>query len=742
MQIWSAEIKELEALYPSIKGRLPDLEKEMERLIRTDDENIVLVYARRCLEVIITDLCESELKRPRKTEPLKGIIDKLHREDKVPSHIFTSMDHLNGLSAYGAHPKEFDPEQVRPILLNLATIIKWYVKYKDAQMVGKAKPEESQYESKEPAETREGLKNPKKKLVLLLSGFLLVAAIVILALFVFNIIGGKQTKEIEKSIAILPFKNDSPDEENVYFLNGIMEEILTNLQTIKDLRVISRTSVEQYRNMTKSIPEIAKELGVNYIVEGSGEKYGSTFNLHVQLIMAATKESHLWAKSYEQEIIKEVSDIFSIKRQIAQAIAAELKAVITPQENNLIQQIPTNNPLAYDYYLKGKQYRSDLKYNLAIETYDNAIEQDPGFVLAYLERASLYSVIYFTKGVKYTGNWQGFESLAKADLAKALILSPNSPEVKLEQANQLYRFDRDHDKALALLDEIKDQMPNNPGFYALRGQILQRNGKWKESLEEIQKSILLDPLNSLTHNQLGGAYDILRRYPEAMECYNKPKLIGRNYLSNPKMKFLTVLLWKGDVKEALRMSDTTIAFLSNAADLEYLNYYYYSREYDKLIPIADKYEDQWKYHPRTLVLAHIYFLKGNIPLSRQYADSAIAELILKVKEFPEDERYYSALGYAYAYKGEKKKAIENALIAIKYKPLKLDAWQGQAMEMNLAKIYTLTGEYDLAMDKIEFLLTIPGHISVPFLKINPYYDKLRPLPRFKKILNTEYKTNY
>jgi TolB-like protein/Flp pilus assembly protein TadD len=741
MQIWSAEIKELESLYSSIKGRLPELEKEMERLIGTDDENIVLVYARRCLEVMVTDLCESELKRPRKTEPLKGIIDKLHREDKVPSHIITSMDHLNSLSAYGAHPKEFDPEQVRPILLNLATIIKWYVKYKDTQIISKTKPEESKYESKEPTETREGLKKPKKKLVLLLSGLLLVATIVVVALLVFNIIGGKQTKELEKSIAILPFKNDSPDEENIYFLNGIMEEILTNLQTIKDLRVISRTSVEQYRNMTKSIPEIAKELGVNYIVEGSGEKYGNTFNLNVQLIRAAAKESHLWAKSYEQEMV-EVKDIFSIKRQIAQAIAAELKAVMTPQEEDLLQQIPTNNPLAYDYYLKGKQYRSDLKYDLAIEMYNKAIEQDPGFVLAYLERASLYSVIYFTKGTKYTGNWQGFESLSKADLEKALILSPNSPEVKLEQANQLYRFDRDHDKALALLDEIKTQMPNNPGFYALRGQILQRNGKWKESIEEIQKSILLDPLNPLTHNQLGGAYGLLRRYPEAMECYNKPKLIGRNYLSDPKMKFLTVLLWKGDVKEALRISDTTIAFLSSVSDLEYLNYYYYSRQYDELIPIVKKYEDQWKYHPGALILAKIYYLKGNIPRSRQYADSAITELIIKVKEFPEDERYYSALGYAYAYKGEKKKAIENALIAIKYKPLKLDAWQGQAMEMNLAKIYILTGEYDLAMDKIEFLLTIPGHISVPFLKINPYYDKLRPLPRFQKILETEYKTNY
>ena len=113
MAIWTPEIKELEKLYESLKGQFPDLEKELKRLIKADDENMILLYSRRCLEVIITDLCECELKRPRKTEPLKGIIDKLHKEERVPSNIITSMDHLNSLSAFGAHPKDFDPEQVK-----------------------------------------------------------------------------------------------------------------------------------------------------------------------------------------------------------------------------------------------------------------------------------------------------------------------------------------------------------------------------------------------------------------------------------------------------------------------------------------------------------------------------------------------------------------------------------------------------------------------------------------------------
>jgi hypothetical protein len=131
MAIWSAEIKELEKLHESLKGQLPDLEKELEQLIRTEDANVIMLYSRRCIEVIITELCECELKRPRKTEPLKGIIDKLNKEEKVPSHIIISMDHVNSMSAYGTHPKEFDPQQVRPVLINLTTILNWYLNYHD-----------------------------------------------------------------------------------------------------------------------------------------------------------------------------------------------------------------------------------------------------------------------------------------------------------------------------------------------------------------------------------------------------------------------------------------------------------------------------------------------------------------------------------------------------------------------------------------------------------------------------------
>jgi TolB-like protein len=740
MTIWTAEIKDLEILYASIKGRFPELEKELDQLIKFDDANVIMLYSRRCLEVIISDLCESELNRPRKTEPLKGIIDKLNREGVVPPNIITSMDHLNSLSTFGTHPKDFDPEQVKPVLNNLVIIIKWYLKYKDKRVIQKEKPEAVKSENEVLTGAQKGIYKSKKKVVLLLSGIFLVVVIVIVVVYEFNIMGGKrQSKELEKSIAVLPFVNDSPDEENTYFINGIMDEVLINLQSIKELRVISRTSVERYRGPDKpSVPEIARELGVNYIVEGSGQKYGSTFSLRVQLIRAAN-EGHLWAESYEQEI-NEVNDILGIQRQIAESLAKELEAVITPQEEGLIRRIPTNNPLAYDYYLKGKQYRMDLKWDTAIDMYSKAIKQDPGFALAYLARASICSRLFFTKGMEYrlSGSWEGYDSLAKADLNMAMKISPDLPEVKYAQAEQLYWFDRKHDEALRLLDEVKTQMSNNQSFFFLRSAILRRKGQWEESIKDIQKSILLDPLNPEDYIEIAHTYRMLRKYPEAMEYYNKSQLLNDNP-ENQLGRFETILLWKGDVQEALRVQELT--------DLGTYGYfvpgiYYYLRQYDRLIPVAEKVESQFMYFPKTLSLAWAYYLNSNIPLCRRYADSAITELNLKIKEFPEDDRFYASMGYAWAFKGENKKAIENALKAVKLKPLKLDAWQGFMKELDLLRIYMLTGEYDLAMDKIEFLLTVPCDLSVPWLKIDPTFDKLREMPRFQKILETEYKTNY
>jgi TolB-like protein len=496
MTIWIGEIKELEKLYESFKGHLPGIVKELEQLIRTDDANVVMLYSRRCLEVIVTDLCECELRRPRKTEPLKGIIDKLNSEEKVPSHIITSMHSLNSLSTYGTHPKDFDPEQVKPVLNNLAIIIKWYLKYKDFKIISKSKEGEEKFENINYDDSAKVKSKPIKRSLIIYTSLIFVL-IVVSVVVVLNLPGKKSgdITKLEKSIAVLPFKNDSPNDSTTYFLDGVMEEILTNLQTVKDLRVISRTSVEQYRNQTKSIHEIARELGVNYIVEGSGQKYGSSFRLRAQLIMAE-HESHLWGESFQQKITG-VEDIFNIQIRIAKSIANELKAVITPEERKLIEKIPAADLEVYDEYLKARSYFNNYtkeSLNKALEYLNSAIEKNPDWAPLYAGLAELW--IWIQQSGWEPPSVAGPKILE--NLNKAMELDPDLAEVHYQNAviAQLVEWnweksEKEFLKALAI-------NPNNALYRLMYAQLLLILDRDDESLEQRELAISLDPLNPAT----------------------------------------------------------------------------------------------------------------------------------------------------------------------------------------------------------------------------------------------------
>jgi TolB-like protein len=478
MAIWSAEIKELEKLYESIKGQFTNLEKELEQLIKTEDANVIMLYSRRCLEVIITNLCECELKRPRRTEPLKGIIDKLHKEEKVPPHIITSMHGLNDLSTYGAHPKDFDPQQVKPVLVNLDIIIKWYLKYKEAGIDIKQKPvEEVCQDSKVTEDAKKSITITKKRLIGLVSGLILLIVIVVSVLFFTNIIGrGKQIKELEKSIAILPFINESPVDSNKYFINGIMEEILTNLQKIKDFRVLSRTSTDQYKGPDRpSIPEIAKKHNVNYIVEGSGQKYGNKFVLRVQLI-TGKNERHLWAKSYDREI-KKTTDIISMQSEIAQLIASELKATITPEEKQQIEKTPTASLTAYDFYQRGREEeRKFALINLsAISDFSLGSAENPSNIQA-IERAK----IMYSTALKYDSTF------ALAYVGLASVYWNKNYYKEYFSGDFLDSVPYLAEKALSLDDKI-------PDAHNILGMYYDEKGNHNQALEEYDKAIKLNP---------------------------------------------------------------------------------------------------------------------------------------------------------------------------------------------------------------------------------------------------------
>jgi TolB-like protein/Tfp pilus assembly protein PilF len=330
----------------------------------------------------------------------------------------------------------------------------------------------------------------KNKNTGIISGSALVLVLLILGLlFGQKII--KQAEQPEKSIAVLPFINDSPDQENTYFINGIMDEILNNLQKIRDFRVLSRTSTEQYRGSARPpIPKIGKALNVNYIVEGSGQKYGNRFILRVQLI-AATKERHLWAKSYDREI-RQTSDIINIQSEIARSIAKELETTITPEEKKLIENIPTDNLEAYDYYLLG-EYLSNQRTpeNLlkAKDYFEKAIEADPGFTRAYTDLAGVYGLLAFYANILPEEAYSTSLELAR----KALELDSLCAEayVRIGIVDAFYNFDfvsaeKNYKRAL----EID---PNNLDTYKSISELLCFQGKFSEALDFDNRAKAIDP---------------------------------------------------------------------------------------------------------------------------------------------------------------------------------------------------------------------------------------------------------
>jgi TolB-like protein len=702
MQIWSAEIKELESLYTSLKGRFPELEKELEQLNETKDANVILIYSRRCMEVIITDLCEKELKRPRKTEPLKGIIDKLSHEEKVPSHITVSMQYLNSLSTFGAHPKDFDQEQIRPVLINLATIIKWYIKYKDTQIISPAKPEEAKKEGKKPVETREDIHKPKKKLILLLSGLFLIVAIVIVALFVFNIIGGgKQTKALEKSIAVLPFKllSDEPDKQ--YLADGMMDAILLHLSKIEDLRVMSRTSTEQYRELGKTMTEIGRELGVNYLLEGSFQKYGDNVRLIVQLIKTG-KEGHIWANEYDRKW----DDILSVQSEVAQAVAGELHTVITPEEKVLIDKVPTTDLTAYDLYIKANSFQEDYSktgnldsYQKAVTLYMASIEIDSSFAKAYTGLALAY------------GNRYYYESYLKENFMDSCLVL----------ANIALSFDDQLDEA-----------------YYIKGDYYFSYGQVEKALDNFDIALRINPNYYAAYYSRGEILSyVLNDYVKGIDNYHKAlNLISGDerpaLLRNLGFKYLDVgFIEKAKYyyKEAFILERDSVNYLYGLWNIERCE-----EHYEEALKLAKKINE---IDTNSFTDLYIYSIAGTKEEAYLYAEKKV-EYSKKsgILDLTESHR----IGYAFWQVGKYKEAESyfNQDIQYNEESIKLSrGWaQMKGCQYDLAATFAFLGDKEKAYKYLDEFNTKNFFQLwwISLAKHDPLFDSIRNEDRFQKIL--------
>ena len=548
MAIWTAEVKEIKRLYESLRHQFPELGKELGNLIKTDDENVALLYSRRCLEVIVTDLCEAELKRSRGTEPLKGIIDKLQKEEKVPSYITASMHGLNTLSTFGTHPKDFDPEQVKPVLNNLLIIIKWYLRYKDPLTFGELMKEEQKHEA-EPEDVREKVKGrPKKRVLFAVTVFLMVAITAIVILSIFNVISlGKLTKDTN-FIAVLPFTslNNDPDQE--YFSYGLVEEILDRLCRIGKLKVISHTSSSRFKNTNMSLKEIARQLNASAILEGSVQKQGDNVHITVQLIDAKT-DTHLWSKKFENNL----TDIFSIYSEVAQAVAGELHAGITQEEKHLLEKVPTTDMAAYDAYLLGRFYWSKLTakdLETAMQYFELAKERDPEFTLAYAGIASVWVAR------RQLGMTKPAEATPKIDLAIKWALENDTTQADVYYmlaGNMTWgKFDWvGGESAFKKAIEIN---PNHAEAHAYYSHLLNILGRREEAMNYIETALKLDPLSSLVQSLYGIDLMFVRRYDDAVKAFRESLDL---YPTQPLAgNIVNALYFAGREEEAIEMLRT------------------------------------------------------------------------------------------------------------------------------------------------------------------------------------------
>jgi tetratricopeptide (TPR) repeat protein len=552
MTIWAGEIKELDKLFESFKGQLPDIVKELEQLIRTEDANVVMLYSRRCLEVIVTDLCECELNRPRKTEPLKGIIDKLHSEEKVPSHIITSMHSLNSMSTYGTHPKDFDPEQVKPVLNNLAIIIKWYLKYKDFKIVSKINTEK---EEKQITNTKHSVLTKRK----LLFGVITIGVISVIVLAYPKVFKSAKTK-VERdpngkiSIAVNTFNNLTGDTTLNYWGLGIQELLINNLGNSDELSVQnSQTIYEVYESMgqTKNasvIPSLSREAAIKLkagaYITGSYQKTGNKIIMLVKLIDTQNDEV-LWTSKIDGSPDSNYADLTdSLSLQVKNFL--EIKSL--KQKTSLeFREAFSNSPEAYRIYVKGMNSFMNADYISAIQSYKEALEIDSTFTLAAFYIANAYNSLGGDQNNRQAAIWTQQAFKGKERL-------PENYQHWVESWEAYYNT-KNTQENLNSQSRLENSEIKSRYYWFDVGSGYSTQGMWDKAIIPFEK---VEAINS----EWGGAWKFLGYYIEyGKACHYTGNHIKEAEIFETGLKVFPDNLWIlfGQTRCAISESDTTKA---------------------------------------------------------------------------------------------------------------------------------------------------------------------------------------
>jgi len=546
-----------------------------------------------------------------------------------------------------------------------------------------------------------------------------------------------------RSIAVLPFENLSHDRDDALFADGIQDDLLTKLAQIRDLKVISRTSVVQYpAGAARDVRQIRKALQVSHVLVGSLRKTGSWLHMNVQLIDTRT-DAHVWVDQYDCDL----KDVFGIQAEIAQKVAEQLRAKISPTERFAIHRPPTADLTAFNLYSRAKNlllietnFTTGAKPNFlqAIDLLNQAVAHDPGFFQAYCQLARAHEQLYLY-GIDQT---PARLALAEEAVQAALGLRPDAGEAHLARAENLYMAYRDYDGALAELATASQTLPNDPGILALKGAILRRQGKQEEALQNLRHAVELDPLNFSSLLQVALSYEYLRRYADEKDALDRALVIQPDDVQTKVVRAYVQFDWKGNTQPLHQMIDEIR--VKNPADVENVA--------DNWLACALAERDAASAADALAALGENKFGNDGVKLSRAFMEGVIARMTNDhekamaafkiaraeqekvVQAHPDNAQALCVLGLIDAALGRKDEALREGRRAIELLPITKDALSGSGIVLYFAMTAAWVGEKELACEQLAAARKHSREVSYGQLKLLPSWDPLRGEPCFEEIV--------
>ncbi|HET6271341.1 MAG TPA: protein kinase [Bacteroidota bacterium] len=569
---------------------------------------------------------------------------------------------------------------------------------------------------------------------------LVIAGLVVVFRVPFGNEAGVQTEK--QKLVVLPFENlGNPDQE--YFADGITEEITSRLSGLSGLAVIARSSAKQYKKTTKTLKQIGEELGVGYVLQGSIRwsplpEGGSRVRINPALVKISD-ETQVWSQPYEAVM----SDVFRLQSDIAAQVVGALGISLMQPERRALEAPLTANSEAYDYFLRGKEYYNrsynQKDWRTSEQLLRRALELDPRFAAGHAVLSKVNVSMYWF----FYDHTEERVLKAKSHAEQALALDPYLADAHGAMGYYYYHGRLEYDKAIGEFEAALKLQPNNVDVIVGIASVRRRQGRASEALDHFLKAIEVDPRATTAHYNVGETYGLLRRYADADRNYSRAISLAPDGAFPYISKAWNYISWTGDVAKAMAVLDEAIknnvdtkseVFMQDLATILIL-----SDRFDEALSQLSSgpklfSENQFQFSTKDLLTAIAYSNMGKPERARPYYQSATTVLDEEIRKRPDDARLYSALGLALAGLGRKEEAIRVGKRGVDLMPVTKEAWRGAYREFELAKVYAIVGDQELAIDILEHLLTMPFNVSAHWLRLDPVWTPLRTNARFQKLI--------